>query len=488
MDIRIKFFVEEAIPRGLMTKGLFLHIIEQVGKDIDLIFFAQILIKNDIISDISTVQELIKIADQRARESIPQVQEPQQAPQPQAPPQPQTIEQNTFDISNIHDLSERTDEEVEYLMHTLLQASQRMGASDLHLSANSIPFVRVNLNISQIDNTILSAEDSERLNMILLNDEEKEKFKKDSDLDTAIQLNTNTRIRTNIMLHKDGISGTYRMMPNQIKPLEELGFSRENSKTILKMLDHHNGLILVAGPLGSGKTTTLAALIKAIDAKRREHIITVEDPIEIVQKSTNCNITQRQIGNHTNSFSTALKGSLREDPDIIVIGELRDLETIEMAITASETGHLVIGTLHTNNASNTLNRIIDVFPPSQQQQIRAMTAGSLRGIICQQLIPTTQDTITIACEILVNYSAISNLINDGKIHLLKQIIETGSKNGMCTMDQSIYNLYTSKKISKETSLKYVKDAFVLQQIEEYDKPKEEYMHNTTTAKIKGWFK
>jgi twitching motility protein PilT len=266
------------------------------------------------------------------------------------------------------------------------------------------------------------------------------------------------------MVHKEGIAGSYRLVPSQIKTLEELGFPAKDAKTIRRLLDYNNGLILVTGPLGSGKTTTLAAMINVLNEKRQDHVITVEDPIEIIQHSKGCQITQRQIGSHTQSYRTALKGALREDPDIIVIGEMNDLETIENAITASETGHLVIGTLSTCDAANTLNRVLDVFPPSQQAQIRAMTAGSLRGILCQRLVPGADGTLKLAYEILINTNAVSNNINEGKIHQLKAAMEIGQKQGMLTIDQCLLAHYEAESITYEVALRNMRDASVLEQL------------------------
>ena len=268
------------------------------------------------------------------------------------------------------------------------------------------------------------------------------------------------------MVHKDGISGTYRVVPDRVMTLEELGF--RNADTIRELLDYHNGLILVTGPVGAGKTTTLASLIAELNKKRSDHIISVENPIEIIHRSMNCSVTQREVGSHTASFHAALKGALREDPDIIVIGELRDLETIEMAITAAETGHLVIGTLHTANASTTLNRQLDVFPPSQQPQIRAMTAESLRGVICQRMLPTVQGGVAIACELLLNNLAVGNLIRDGKIHALRAVIETGSKQGMCLMDHYILSLFQQGVIDKEVALENIVDRAARNRVRSFD--------------------
>jgi twitching motility protein PilT len=253
------------------------------------------------------------------------------------------------------------------------------------------------------------------------------------------------------MLHKDGAAGAYRMVPEKVPSLGELGFA-EHLTTLKKLLSYHNGLILVTGPVGSGKTTTLASMVAYLNETRTDHIITVEDPIEVVQPAQGCNVTQREVGRHTKTFASALKGALREDPDIIIIGELRDLETIEMAITASETGHLVIGTMHTSDAATTLNRVLDVFPPGQQMQIRASVAESLRGVVCQRLLPSAGGGLTLACEILVNNTAIQNLIREGKSQGLRNTMETGVREGMCLMDNVVFNLWQGRQISTEIAL------------------------------------
>jgi twitching motility protein PilT len=257
------------------------------------------------------------------------------------------------------------------------------------------------------------------------------------------------RIRANLMLHKDGVKGTYRIVPERIRTPSELGF--KNTAVLDRLLSYHNGLILVTGPVGAGKTTTLNSLIDQLNRTRDDHIITVEDPIEFLHQSQGCNVTQRQAGHHTASFATALKGALREDPDVIVIGELRDLETIEMAITASETGHLVIGTMHTSDATSTLNRLLDVFPPGQQSQIRAMVAQSLRGILCQRLLPAKQGGVVLATEILVNTLAVSSMVRDGKTQGIPSTLDTGKREGMISMDNSILDLWKEGKITNETA-------------------------------------
>ncbi|MDD3117693.1 MAG: PilT/PilU family type 4a pilus ATPase [Victivallales bacterium] len=355
------------------------------------------------------------------------------------------------DMPDFNRIGQMDDARLKEFALEVLRESRRRGASDLHLSALANPFVRHCSENKCISSHILSPEEAIRLNTVLLNEEQKDLFRDNKSLNYALAIDVTNRFRVCLMCHKDGAAGSYRMVPEEIMTLEELGFPKNNCVTIERFLDYHNGLVLVTGPIGSGKTTTLASMVNVLNTKRHDHIITVEDPIEIVQYSRNCNVTQREVHRHTSSYKTALKGALREDPDIIVIGELHDLETIEMAITASETGHLVIGTLHTCDAANTLNRLLDVFPPSQQPQIRTMTAGSLRGIICQRLLPTVDGSMTVAAEIMVNNTAVGNIISDGRTHQLRAVLQTGQNAGMITMDESVLNLYRHGRISRDVA-------------------------------------
>jgi len=271
-------------------------------------------------------------------------------------------------------------------MRELLKATARYGASDLHLSTGARPFIRKNRALAFLSEHLLLPDDTLRINTALLSEGQKKIYLERKDYDYALALSGTDRYRVNLMFHKNGAAGAYRMVPEKVRTLADLGYTA-HLDTIRKLLSYHNGLILITGPVGSGKTTTLASMVAYLNETRTDHIITVEDPIEVVQPAKGCNVTQREVGPHTKSFFSALKGALREDPDIIVIGELRDLETIEMAISASETGHLVIGTMHTSDAATTLNRMLDVFPPAQQTQIRASVAESLRGVVCHTPAP-----------------------------------------------------------------------------------------------------
>jgi len=302
------------------------------------------------------------------------------------------------------------------------------------------------------------------MNTLFLDEEQKKIFKEKMDLDYALSFedNPSQRFRVNLMVEKDGVSGVYHIIPAKLSTLEELGF--QNTSTIKSLLAYHNGIILVTGPVGSGKTTTLATLVNELNRTRTDHIITIEDPVEIVQESGNCIITQRQVGTHTKSYAAALKSALREDPDVIIVGEMRDLETIEMAITAAETGHLVIGTMHTRDAATTLSRLLDVFPPSQQNQIRAMTSGSLRGIMCQRLLPSTDGGLVLATELLINTPAVANLIREHKEQGLKSVMQIGTRKGMLIMVDSLLALNNAGKITTETALANITDKNVRRQL------------------------
>ena len=373
--------------------------------------------------------------------------------------------QSYEDLPGFSDVSELSDEELADRMILLLTCLRALGCSDLHISGGTPPFVRRQLELERIDTYALTAEDSRRLNLALLSASQKKTFAEKMDMSFALEIGPD-RFRVCLMEHKDGVGGSYRLVPDHICTLEELGFLPADVPFIERLLDYNNGLILVTGPIGSGKTTTLAAMVNIINDRRQDHIISVEEPIEILQISKNCQVTQREVGHHTMSYHAALKGALREDPDIIVIGEMHDLETIENAITASETGHLVIGTLHTGNAPDTLNRLLDVFPPQQQPQIRAMTAGSLRGIICQKLVPDGFGGVTIVYEILLNSMAVANIVNEGKAFRLKATMSTATKQGMCILDQCVFNKYAQGLMTREAALAQMTDSSVIMQLEQ----------------------
>jgi twitching motility protein PilT len=443
------------IDQGLVSQAQCVQTRMKLGDNIDLMTFAQELIDSGIVADLNQLEQLAEVALSKAQ-SAPPVDDPfEPANLTRAPfagimetsgspgiPEPK------FPFRSVREMDDKALAEG---FRQLLRNCALYGASDLHLSTGARPFIRRNRALAFIDDYALTADDALRLNTVLLTAGQKAIFLERRDYDYALALSGNDRYRVNLMFHKNGAAGAYRMVPSAIKSLSDLGFA-PHLPTIHKLLSYHNGLILVTGPVGSGKTTTLASMVDYLNQTREDHIITVEDPIEVVQPARGCNVTQREVGEHTKTFFTALKGALREDPDVIVIGELRDLETIEMAISASETGHLVIGTMHTSDAATTLNRLLDVFAPSQQAQIRASVAESLRGIICQRLLPATDGGLALACEILVSNTAIQNLIREGKSAGLRNTMETGVKEGMCLMDSVVFSLAQERRISAETAL------------------------------------
>ncbi|HEY5552597.1 MAG TPA: PilT/PilU family type 4a pilus ATPase [Opitutaceae bacterium] len=366
-------------------------------------------------------------------------------------------------LSPLFQTGEFGDKEVADAFKKLLNDCQDAGVSDLHLSAGARPFARRNGELHYLSETPFGHDRAEVANLCMLNEAQFKTLQETYDLEFSLAFGDTQRFRACVTLHKWGVAGSYRIVPARILSLEALGF--KNPEPIRKLLAYHNGLVLVTGPTNSGKTTTLATMVDEINRKREDHVITVEDPVEFVQPSQGCNITQRQVGDHTRSFSSALKGALRQDPDVIIIGEMRDLETIAIAITAAETGHLVIGTMHTADAGSTLSRILDAFPPAQQAQIRATVSESLRGIICQRLLPAADGGSALACELLVANLAVANLVRDNKLHLLKTVIETGQRDGMSTMDNSIVALFRAGRITRETAFASFNDRASRRQIE-----------------------
>jgi twitching motility protein PilT len=452
MNNEIRWLARLGIDQGLFSPAHCLKLRSALGDGTELMDFAQKLIDDAIVEDVETLEKLAGLALTKAQAGAPAEDpfEDTAAPAPAATSggasTSATASQFPFEAIGTLD-----DTALAAAMRELLKATARQGASDLHLSTNARPFIRKNRALSFLSERPLTAQEALRLNTVLLSDGQKKIYLERKDYDCALALSTTDRYRINLMFHKNGAAGAYRMVPEKVRTLADLGYTA-HLKTIEKLLSYHNGLILITGPVGSGKTTTLASMVAYLNETRTDHIITVEDPIEVVQPARGCNVTQREVGEHTRSFFTALKGALREDPDIIVIGELRDLETIEMAVSASETGHLVIGTMHTSDAATTLNRMLDVFPPAQQTQIRASVAESLRGVVCQRLLPAANGGLVLACEILVNNTAISNLIREGKSAGLRNTMETGVREGMCLMDNVVFQLYQERKITSETAL------------------------------------
>jgi len=335
-------------------------------------------------------------------------------------------------------------------INTLLTRMIELGASDLHLSAGLRPCVRVDGAISPLEEyEPLNASEVRSLVYGILTDRQREKFEANLELDTAHAVPNVGRFRVNVFLQRDSVGAVLRAIPYKIVPLEQLGIPAGASD--LARLPR--GLVLVTGPTGSGKSTTLASMVDMINATRPLHIMTVEDPIEFLHQSKRAIVNQREVGDDTHSFADALKHVLRQDPDVILVGEMRDLETIQAALTAAETGHLVFGTLHTQDAPQSIDRIIDVFPSHQQQQIRVQLASALQGVVTQQLLPRHRTSGRVpACEILVATAAVRNLIREGKTHQIYSAMQSGARLGMITMDQHLAELVRSGLVSMEAAL------------------------------------
>src|SRR6267154_2811516 len=328
----------------------------------------------------------------------------------------------------------------------LLRQMKQQGASDLHLTSGSAPYMRINGDMVKLNYRNVSGETCRALIFEILTENQKELFTENCDLDLSYPLNGVGRFRVNVFMQRNGVSAVFRLIPENIKTIDELDLPEQ----LAGLIDASEGLILVTGPTGSGKSTTLASLIHTINEKQQAHIITIEDTIEFVHQNRRCLISQRELASHTKSFGAALRAALREDPDIILVGEMRDLDTISLAITAAETGHLVLATLHTSNASRTIDRLLDVFPTEQQEHVRVMVAESLRGIISHQLIPRKDGTgRVLALEILTNTPAVANVIRENKTYMLPGIIQTGKKQGMRLMDDTLIDLYQRGLISAE---------------------------------------
>ena len=341
----------------------------------------------------------------------------------------------------------------------ILTKAMQLRASDVHLHTGLPIQMRIAGRLLKSNSPPLEPAQSEALILEILTEAERSDFIAHSDLDFAYAIAGVGRFRGNAYRQRRGIDAVFRPIPLEPPTLEQLGLP----SSLAQLTAYHQGLVLVTGPAGCGKSSTLAALINLINEERPDHIITVEDPVEFVHQSKNSVVNQRQVRKHTGSFASALRAALREDPDVIAIGELRDLETISLAITAAETGHLVLGTLHTNDAGRTINRILDAYPPDQQSQIRAMISESLRAIVSQKLVPTVDGSRQVpALEILRVNIAVSNLIREERVFQLRSVMQTGRNLGMCLFDDSLLDLVKSGTISKETARRHCEDpkAFV----------------------------
>jgi twitching motility protein PilT len=331
----------------------------------------------------------------------------------------------------------------------LLKMAVDRDASDLHIVVGRPPQLRIHGDLIDVDAPRLVPSETQRLVYSVLSDLQKQRFEEQKELDFSLSISNLSRFRVNAHLQRGTVAAAFRTIPTRIKTFEELHLP----KVMARLAKRPNGLILVTGPTGSGKSTTLAAMVDAINGERPCHIITVEDPIEYLHAHKKSLIEQREVSQDTHSFPNALKYVLRQDPDVILIGEMRDLETISAALTAAETGHLVMTTLHTNDVLQTVDRVIDVFPPHQQQQVRVQLAACIEGILCQRLLPSASGHgREIAVEILVANDAIRAQVREGKTHQLYTTMEAGAKDGMQTMDRSLENLYKKGRITREVAL------------------------------------
>ena len=331
----------------------------------------------------------------------------------------------------------------------LLKTLVEMGGSDLHITTNTPPQVRVHGHLQRLEGTDMAPSETKQLAYSVLTDSQKKRFEETLELDFSFGLKGLARFRCNMFNQRGAVGAVYRVIPEKIRSFQDLSLP----PVLATLAERPRGLVLVTGPTGSGKSTTLAAMIDKINKERHDHILTIEDPIEFVHQHQGCLVNQREVHSDTQSFSAALRAALREDPDIVLIGEMRDLETVESALKIAETGHLTFGTLHTNSASQTINRIIDIFPANQQGQIRTQLSLVLEGIVCQALLPKIGGGRVVALEIMIPTPAIRNLIREDKIHQIYSSMQTGQeKVGMQTMNQSIATLYQRKQISLEVAM------------------------------------
>jgi twitching motility protein PilT len=332
----------------------------------------------------------------------------------------------------------------------LLKTMVEYQGSDLHIATNTPPQIRVHGHLQRLSLPDLQPADTKQLVYSVLTDAQKKRFEETLELDFSFGIRGLARFRCNVFNQRGAVGAVYRLIPEKIRSFQDLGLPA----VLGTLSERPRGLVLVTGPTGSGKSTTLAAMLDKINTERHDHILTIEDPIEYIHPHKNCLVNQREVHSDTSSFSNALRAALREDPDIVLIGEMRDLETVEAALKIAETGHLTFGTLHTNSAAQTINRIIDIFPANQQSQIRTQLSLVLEGIVCQALLPKADGKgRVVSLEIMVPTAAIRNLIRDDKIHQIYGAMQTGQeKLGMQTANQSLASLYMRKQITMETAM------------------------------------
>ena len=506
----IDWFCHHAVTEGLLDAAschAVLDAINEAGMEAELPLFLQVVLDNQLCEDGARLQAMAEMAKEEAKvlgypsssvfESAQSAAaEPGEPTEPAAAPghsAPSPIitgnggEQWQQGWPVLAEAEHLDQDGAKRLLDDFLTRGRAARCSDLHISTGAVPFVRRFKELHLLPGQqVISAKAAAALNLAPLRDDQRSHFEAENELDYSYNVNPKERYRINLMRQRLGLAGSYRVIDSKIPTIGELGFTRP--EIIEKLTTHNQGIILITGPAGSGKSSTLNALVDFINKNREDHIVTIEDPIEIIHQPIKCNVTQRELGAHTKSFHNALRAVLREDPDVIVIGELRDLTTVEMAIRASETGHLVFGTLHTSSAPATMDRLLDVFPPNQQSQIRSMVAESLKAVICQQLVPNAnKDGVVMAAEILLGTLAVSNLIREGKTFQIASTIQTSRNIGMSTMEQSYYDLFLAGKRSYEQTIPLIKTPDLINQMRtaEAQRLSEEAQKNA--PKKKGWF-
>jgi len=344
----------------------------------------------------------------------------------------------------------------------LLEFAHQQDASDLHISAGEPPMMRIHGSMKKVKMPALTSEQTHAMIYDIMGDAQRKQFEEFSDLDFSMQVGEIARFRVNVFRQNRGLGAVFRKIPFDILSLEQLGMP----PILGDLTNREKGLILVTGPTGSGKSTTLAAMLDVVNANKEGHILTIEDPIEFIHKSKKCLVNQREVGPHTHSFANALRAALREDPDYILVGDMRDLETIQLALTAAETGHLVFGTLHTSSAPKTVDRVIDVFPANQQAQIRAMFSESIQAIITQTLCKKIGGGRVAALEILLGTTAVRNLIREGKIHQLPSTMQTSQGKGMHTLEMHLIELVDRGLITRETAIEKTGNQDMFKELDE----------------------
>jgi twitching motility protein PilT len=328
----------------------------------------------------------------------------------------------------------------------ILLETIRLDASDLHISVGSPPAVRVRGDLKRLDYPEMTSQDTREIIYTILSNDQRKRLETDWQVDLSYTVPNQARFRVNAYVQRGAIGAAFRLIPSELKSIDELGLP----SVLHEFVKKPRGLVLVTGPTGSGKSTSLASMVDEINGTRHDHIMTIEDPIEFLHRHKNCIVNQRELGTDAPSFGLALKAALRQDPDVILVGEMRDLETISTALTAAETGHLVFATLHTQDTPQTVDRIIDVFPPHQQQQVRVQLATALQGIVTQQLLPTADGSGRVcACEVLSITPAVRNLIREGKTHQIYSVLQTSAASGMQSMDSALARLVREGKITRQ---------------------------------------